>query len=81
MHRYSLKYWCRTNLIALLDGLTILSTKVLPRLIDFLGSAPCLCWQVLLSAEDQRMMVHEVAGRNGTIDLRTFLLIMEHSSW
>ena len=40
-----------------------------------------ICWQVLLSAEDLGMMVHEVADKNGTINLRTFLLIMEHSSW
>jgi hypothetical protein len=43
--------------------------------------------QVLLSTEDLRMMIDEVSGRKGignetgTVNLKTFLQIMEKSSW
>jgi hypothetical protein len=50
--------------------------------------------QVLLSSEDLKMMIDEVSGRNssgadirgnstgpGSVNLKTFLLIMEKSSW
>jgi hypothetical protein len=52
-----------------------------------------LLWQVLLSTEDLNRMIDEVSGNQiggfesntsgsvGTVNLRTFLLIMEHSSW
>jgi hypothetical protein len=47
--------------------------------------------QVLLSKDDLKMMIDEVSGKHwsdtaedcpvGTVDLRTFLRIMEHSAW
>jgi hypothetical protein len=48
-------------------------------------------FQVLLSKDDLRMMLNEVSGKLwsnnsedcpiSTVDLRTFLLIMENSAW
>ena len=46
--------------------------------------------QVLLSKDDLKMMISEVSGEHGsaaedsivdTVDLRTFLMIMENSAW
>ena len=49
-----------------------------------------VCTQVLLSGDDLKMMMDEVTIERGnyssdggpaTVNLRTFLLIMEHSAW
>ncbi len=45
---------------------------------------PYLSFQVLLSNEDLKMMIDEVSGKKGeagTVNLNTFILIMEKSSW
>jgi hypothetical protein len=49
------------------------------------------CWQVLLSKDVLQMMMYEVTILHdddsnsfvgpAAVDLRTFLLIMEHSAW
>jgi Ca2+-binding EF-hand superfamily protein len=45
------------------------------------GRVPITLCQVRVSIEDQAMMVQEAGGRDGTVDLRTFLSIMACSTW